>query len=188
MNETPASGAYSFAEMNYLRLEAMDLFERCLTEGQTLPLEVFVQHQISQDPPRVELLREVAEDLHQRLLSLRENHFDVRDRTLRLLREEFRLDLSPLIPLRALESYHLLDTEEAIRFLGRQLALSPQDEIALRASLKSSLDDAAQLHRDVTMTEKLYTYVMDWVMGLNATMTRRFWAEHGPTAPGDRVQ
>jgi len=187
LNESPASGVYTFAEMNYLRLEAMDLFERCLTEGQTLPLEVFVQQQIAQDPPRVELLREVAEDLHQRLLALREHHFDVRDRVLRLIRDEFKLDLSPLIPLRALENFHLFDADEAVRFLGQQLALSPQEEATLRATLKASLDDAAQLHRDVMMTEKLYEYVMDWVMGLNATVTRRFWAESALRASGECI-
>ena len=177
MNESAASGAFSFAELNYLRLEAMDLFERCLTEGQTSPLETFVEQQISQEPPRLELLREVAEDLHQRLLALRENHFDVRERVLRTVRDDFSLDLSPLIPLKALECYHRLNPDDAIRFLCEQTVLAAHDEHALRNALDASLGTAAQVHRDVVMTERLYDYVMDWLMGLNATMARRFWAE-----------
>src|SRR5687767_3679503 len=89
--ESAASGAFSFAELNYLRMEAMDRFERCLTEGRSLPLESFVEEQLAQDPPRLELLREVAEDLHQRLQGLRENHFDVRGRALAALRDNFSL-------------------------------------------------------------------------------------------------
>lgn len=177
MNESAAQGAYSFAELNYLRLEAMDLFERCLTEGQTTPLEAFVEQQISQDPPRLELLREVAEDLHQRLLALRENHFNVRERVLRTVSDDFSLDLSPLIPLNALESYHRLNPDDAIRFLNEQNAIASHDEAALRIALDASLGTAAQVHRDVVMTENLYDYVMDWLMGLNATMARRFWAD-----------
>jgi hypothetical protein len=177
LNESAVYGAFSFAELNYLRLEAMDLFERCLTEGQTSPLEAFVEQQIAQDPPRLELLREVAEDLHQRLLALRENHFDVRERVLRTVRDDFSLDLSPLIPLNALQSYHRLNPDEAIRFLSEHHALEAQDVVALRSALDASLGTAAQVHRDVEMTEKLYDYVMDWLMGLNATMARRYWAE-----------
>jgi hypothetical protein len=189
MNESGASGAFNFAELNYLRMEAMDLFERCLTEGRAHFLETFVHDQISQDPPRLELLREVAEDLHQRLLTLRENHFDVRDRVLRTLRDDFSADLSPLIPLNALESYHLLNPEDAVLFLREQLGtLTPQDEIALRKALDSSLDMAAQLQRDVAMTESLYDYVMDWVMGLNATIARRSWSDNRIDKGRDLIQ
>jgi hypothetical protein len=177
LNESAASGAFSFAELSYLRLEAMDLFERCLTEGKTSPLESFVEQQISQDPPRLELLREVAEDLHQRLLALRENHFDVRERVLRTVSDDFSLDLSPLLPLNGLENYHRLNLDEMVRFLVEQSALPAADEVALRTALDSSLGTAAQVHRDVVMTEQLYDYVMDWLMGLNATMARRFWAD-----------
>lgn len=177
MNESAASGAFSFAELNYLRLEAMDLFERCLTEGKTSPLETFVEQQISQEPPRLELLREVAEDLHQRLLALRESHFDVRERVLRTLYDDFRLDISPLIPLNALESYHRLNLDEVLRFLSQQPPFADHDELALRTALDASLGTAAQVHRDVVMTEELYEYVMDWLMGLNATMARRTWAD-----------
>ncbi len=188
LHDSPASGAFSLAELNYLRLQAMDLFERCLAEGRAHPLELFVEEQIAHEPPRLELLREVAEDLHQRLLTLREHHFDVRDRALRTLREDYKLDLSPLIPLNALDSYHLLDLDIALTFLRQQHDdLSKQDESTLRKLLNSSLDSAAQLHRDVTMTASLYDYIIDWVMGLNATVTRRYWSETRSSTPGDTV-
>src|SRR5215813_12055956 len=89
LDSTPNASFYTFAEVNYLRLEAMDLFERCLTEGKPDFLEAFVERQIMQEPPRLELLREVADELHQRLIGLREHHFDVRERAVRTLREKF---------------------------------------------------------------------------------------------------
>lgn len=187
-NESGTSGVFSFAEMNYLRLEAMDLFERCLTEGRPGFLETFVEQQISQEPPRLNLLREIAEDLHQRLLALRENHFDVRDRVLRTLRDDFKLDLSPMIPLHDLQSYHLLNLEDALGFLrAQQVSLTNQDETLLRQTLDSSLGMAAQLQRDVAMTENLYNYIMDWVMGLNATVARRYWEETRCNRTDDRI-
>src|SRR5262245_38004075 len=89
-------GLFSLAEQHYLRLEAMDLFERCLTEGKPDCLQAFFEQQISQEPPRLQLLRDIAEDLHQRLLSLREYHFDVRDRVMRSLHDDFKVDITPL--------------------------------------------------------------------------------------------
>jgi hypothetical protein len=177
VNNVGASSVFSLAEIHYLRLEAMDRFERCLTEGYTTFLEEFVQQQIAQDPPRVELLREVGEDLHQRLLVLRENHFDVRARVLTRLRDDYSVDLSPLVPLKALESYHKLNADEAVYYMKQRKTLTNKEEANVRKTLEASFNIAEQLYRDVVMTEYLYDYVMDWVMGLNAAVLHHFWAD-----------
>jgi hypothetical protein len=171
-------GLFELAEGNYLRLEAMDLFERCLTEGVPDYLLSFIEQQIAQEPPRVDLLRDVAEDLHQRLLGLREYHFDVRERVLRTLRDDFHLDLAPIAPPNALEKYHLLEAEHVVSFLRQQNPhITRQDEFALRKLVEASVEMAAQLYDDVVMTEEIFLYVMDWLDGLNATFARRFWAD-----------
>ncbi len=171
-------GLFLLAELSYLRSEAMDLFERCLTEGSPNHLMNFIEEQIMQDPPRLDVLRELAEDLHQRLLGLREYHFDVRERVLRTLRDDFHIDLSPLAPANALERYHLLKPEGVMRFLRDQNPrLTNKEEFLLRKMVEASLEMAAQLHRDVVMTEDLFFCVMDWADGLSATVARRFWGE-----------
>lgn len=175
--ESAASGAFSFAELNYLRSEALDRFERCLTEGRAHPLESFVEEQLAQEPPRLELLREVAEDLHQHLLGLREHHFNVRGRALELVLATFGFDLSPMIPLQDLEHFHLLDINEVWLYLRQQGNLDEKDEIVLRTLLEPAMLVASQLHHDVEMTQNLYNYIMDWVMGLNTTVVRRYWAD-----------
>src|SRR5690606_25880350 len=91
MDDFGVMGLASLAELNYLRLEAMDLFERCLTEGSPACLETFIEEQLSHEPPRLELLREVGEDLHQRLLSLREYHYDVLERVWVTLSQDYGL-------------------------------------------------------------------------------------------------
>lgn len=171
-------GLFLLAELSYLRTEAMDLFERCLTEGTPDHLMNFIEEQISRDPPRVDVLRELAEDLHQRLLGLREYHFDVRERVLRTLRDDFHIDLSPLAPANALERYHLLKPDRVMHFLHDQNPrLTHKDEYLLRKMVEASLEMAAQLHRDVVMTEDLFYCVLDWADGLSATLARRFWGE-----------
>ena len=172
-------------DSNPLRVEAMSLFERCLAEGESGSFEAFVQEQLFEEPPQIELLRDVAEDLHQRLLSLREHHFDVRNQALRRLQNDYLVDFSPLYPPDALDRYHLADPDEAVLFLSQWQRLSIDDELRLRRLLEASTSMAAQLHGDVRMTEYLYALVTDWVMGLCAHAARHSWGDVPLSARGD---
>ena len=175
LDDFRSMGLFSLAELSYLRMEAMDLFERCLTEGKPDCLQTFIEQQILQEPPRLQLLRDVSEDLHQRLLSLREYHFDVRDRVIRTLRDDFKVDITPIAPASALEDYHLLRLDNVLEYCQQNARLTSQDEVLLRNMLEASLEMASQLHGDVVMTEHLYTYIIDWLNGLNVTIARRSW-------------
>lgn len=169
---------FQLTELSYLRSEAMDLFERCLTEGSPDSLIVFIEEQITQEPPRLDVLRDLAEDLHLRLLGLREYHFDVRERVLRTLQDDFHIDLSPLAPPNAMERYHLLELDLVMGFLRDQNPLlTRKEEYLLRKMIEASLEMAARLHQDVTMTQDLFYCVMDWLDGLSATIARRFWGD-----------
>lgn len=180
---------FAMAELKYLSLEAMDLFERCLAEGDPDYLMGFVEEQILHDPPRVELLRNVAEELHQRLLSLREHHFDVRDRVVRTLRDDFQVDLTHLAPPNALHAYHLLELEHTLKSIQLQnKRLTPPEMTLLRKVLSASLELAGQLHKDVQMTEQLMICVMDWVDGLSVTQVKLQWGNPWEQAATDLIQ
>lgn len=176
MNEMGVSDIYTFAELNYLRMEAMDLFERCLTEGDSKPLEAFVHAQISQEPPRLELLREVAEDLHQRLLELHTNHYAMREQLMAVLCHEFGIEARELLPFNMLKADQQLSLDDVLEYVQQQNPLATHSEMLLRRKIDDLVKLEGQLHRDIDLTRYLYSYVMDWVMGLNAIFTQRFWA------------
>lgn len=166
-------GLSSLAEINYLRLEAMELFERCLTEGRPNALETFIEQQISREPPLLELLREIAEDLHQRLISLRENRSELQAKVTRTLIDDFNLEISAFAM-----GDPLLEIEKK---------LADQDNLSeeVRKMLDKSLQTAAQLRDDIAMTERLHLYLLDWLNALNATVARRFWVNgRGDQAKG----
>lgn len=182
LDDFRALGLFSYAEQSYLRLEAMDLFERCLTEGRPDCLESFVEQQIVQEPPRLQLLQDIAEDLHQRLLSLREYHFDVRDRVLCALRDDFKVDIAPLFPANALDTYHLMQLNDALYAMRQQNPkLTDQDEELLRNMLEASVEMAAQLYGDIMMTEHLHRYLLDWLGGLHVLAARCSWTANSDT-------
>ncbi len=188
LDDFRAMGLFSYAEQSYLRLEAMDLFERCLTEGKSDCLEAFIEQQIVQEPPRLQLLQDIAEALHQRLLSLREYHFDVRDRVLHALRDDFNVDIAPLVPANALESYHLTQLNDAVHTIRQHNPnLTDQDEVLLHNMLEASVEMAAQLHGDITMTEHLHKLIVDWLSGLHVMAARRLWAANWDNDPGEHL-
>lgn len=175
MDDVGYSGLSSLAELNYMRLEALDLFDQCLTEGNPAPMRTFIEQQIAVNPPRIGLLREVAEDLHQRLMGLHENYLEVWQRTLEALKQDFSLDFSRDF---ASKPFYKFEVDAIIARLNTQaVSLNPKDEAVLRKMLDASVETAVQLRADIAMTERLYVYICDWIDGLNATVARRYWAE-----------
>ncbi len=89
---------FSLATFQTLRLEALDLFDRCLAERKPEYLERFLERQIAQEPPPLELLSQVAEDVHQRLLTLRQRHFEVCDQLRRTLEHQYGIVPALFVP------------------------------------------------------------------------------------------
>lgn len=182
MPEMPVS-----SEHQYLRSEAMELFELCLTEGKPDLLMDFIEEQIVQIPPQLELLQGVADDLQQRLITLRESLFDARHRVVQTLKDGYRVDLTVLAPANALEDYHRLDLNEIMSLIGAQRTSGEINPIELRHIVESSLQTAAQISNDVMMTGELLEYVLDWADALSAWSIRQAWSLDWEPRPDDRI-
>ena len=168
---------FSLAESSHLRIEAMQLFEQSLTNGDASIMVGFIERQLANDPPRIQLLREIADDLQQRLLSLREYHFDVRERVVSTLSESYNVDISSLAPAAMLDQYHLLALDDIFAVIQESNpALSDDDLAILRKMIDASLHIAAQLHDDIEITRELYDLILDWIEALNATIARQHWS------------
>lgn len=175
-------GLLSLIESNHLRLEAMHLFEQCLTNGDDSALVAFIEQQLLHEPPRLQLLRDLADDLQQRLLSLREYHFDVRDRVVRTLSEDYNVDLTALTSPSKLEQYHHLTTDEILTFIHKNDVVLNEDDLPLiRKMVDASLQMAAQLFADIQLTTHLHNLVLDWLEGMNATVARQQWNKTHPS-------
>jgi hypothetical protein len=184
MNDLSEHGFFTVAEISYLRLEAMRLFEQCLTNGDDSPLVTFIEQQIVHQPPRIQLLRDLTDDLQQRLLSLREYHFDVRERIVRTLIDTYGVDISAIAPPTKLNQYHHLTAERIISLVVESGTEVDENELLiLRKTIEASLQMAAQLHTDVQLTSRLYYLVSDWLEGMNATIARQHWNSTLPALP-----
>jgi hypothetical protein len=173
---------FSLSDANHLRLEAMQLFEQCLTSGEESIFVSFVESQLVFEPPRLDLLREIADDLQQRLLSLREYHFDVRDRVVRTFSESYGVDITSLTPSTLLDHYHFLTPDDILSFAREKgVTLGDKDAVLLRKMVEASLQMAGQLYDDIQLTARLHNLVLDWLSGMNIAATRQFWNMHHPS-------
>src|SRR5690349_19329403 len=117
MNEDfDALSYFAMAEFNQLRAQAFDLFDRCLAENNPAPIVSFIEKQVTNDPPHLPLLRDFADGLHQRLLSLRVYHFDVRNNVIKAFTDDYRVDITPLLPANATSQYHELNIQQVVSY------------------------------------------------------------------------
>ncbi|MFN8378598.1 MAG: hypothetical protein U0452_07990 [Anaerolineae bacterium] len=173
MDETERDQNLPVVEINVLRMEAMALYERCMTDSTTMPFERFLERQLVHIPPPVALLNEVSDDLFQRLQSLRQSQFEIRDRLLCAARDNFQIELSEAFPLRDLEHFAYMPSETMGEHLTHSMALVE------RAALVSAIEEARQatLKLDIqrVLTEQMYESVMDWAAALHVVAIRGQW-------------
>ena len=157
-----SQGIFSIAEIYRLRVEAMHLYEHCLTTGEDASFITFVEAQIVVEPPRLLLMHGIADDLEQRLLSLRAHHLDVRERVAQALREGYDLEIS--------------DVQRA----GANDLSSLPDTALLRQVILASTEVEESLQIDIQTTLRLHHMVLDWLEGMSAVAIRQHWINPSP--------
>jgi len=159
-----------------LRMQAIDLFDRCLTEGNPAPIIAFIERQVTGEPPHLQLLRDFGEELQRRLLSLRTNQFDMRIRVVQSF-ADYGIDITPLMPANAVEHYHQIAIQGVIDYAQ---SLSANDRLLLIAMVELSIKTAARLNDDIKLTADLQRLVTDWLEALSSTVGRRYWSQEPP--------
>lgn len=162
LDQHGSQGLFSIAEIYRLRVEAMHLYEHCLTTGDEASFINFVEAQIVEEPPRLLLMHGMADDLEQRLLSLRAHHLDVRERVAQALREGYDLEIG--------------DVQQA----GQNDAGALADAALLRQVIVASSEVAESLQNDIQTTLRLHQLVLDWLEGMSAVAIRQHWINPSP--------
>jgi hypothetical protein len=155
-----------------LLAQGRDLYERCIQLGNATLMLQFIEEQIAQQPPRTSVMRELCDELGQKLLGLQEQYFESRDRVLYLIRTRFSLDLTPLVVPKP-EVYHQLPIDDLITSIIRQKPLTHEEESRLRRILKVSHVMAAQVFNDAAITEQIWRALDEWLRALATQNARR---------------
>lgn len=157
---------------DYLRQQAQYLYEDCLTAGNPLALTQFLEQQILQSPPPVGLFQDIASDLQQRCLLLREHYFDTRESIVQVFSDAYNADITTLTPPSRFDQYHHLEAEALLQATW-QLQLSGQEQTLLLKRVKASLTLCRQLNSDIELTMQLQALVQDWLGALQTSVARQ---------------
>jgi hypothetical protein len=179
----------NFSELNdseALLAQGRDLYERCIQLGNPALMLEFLEEQIAQEPPRTSVLRELCDELQQKLMALHETYFEARDRVLYVIRTRFALDLDPLIAPKP-DVYHQLPIDDLITSIVQQKPLTLEDESRLRRILKVSHVMAAQVYNDAEITQQIVKPMDDWLRAL-ATQNARRTGEYRAVNTNDLIQ
>lgn len=163
-------------DYNALRMEAMMILERCLTDQNSASFERFIEAQIAQEMPPVPLMREIAEDLHQRLQSCRQYLFDLRESLLQDIKTLIRLDLNSLCAPQEPEHWlmHLLD--ECYPLVETRIAhATVETKLEVFDLMGRTQESATIAVRQQIMFEHLYNALMDWALALGVVSARTAW-------------
>jgi hypothetical protein len=174
---------FAMAELNQLRTQALDLFDRCLAENNPAPIIAFIERHITDDPYHMLLLRDFSDGLHQRLLSLRANHYDLRNNVVQAFMA-YGVDIAPLLPPNALDKYHLMNQAQVLDYAVQHgYTGTPEELIMLGKLLEASVKTAARLQAQIRLISDLQAMASDWLAALYNTLGRRFWSDSPPSTP-----
>ena len=156
---------HDFIPTDPRRLEAFHRYEQCLADGRPLLLEGFVENLLLESPPPLDLLQDIIDDLQNHLMTLRQQHFDLRERIVESLKSIYQVDITPLTPTKRWDDYYLLDAEQVVTMVKHAgFDLSEDEAIILRDMIESSTHICTGLVFDIDLTERLCQMIHDWLV------------------------
>lgn len=163
--DTPTPSLH--ADLNALRLEGMVILDRCLRERQAAAFERFLAVQLGAEPPPLQFLQEMAQDVQHRLQAMRQTHFDHRDGLLRRLTET-AASSTPAAPMPASFSRHALEQfGHALR--EHDSPAAAELRALLEEALRSETDNIAQQR----MLQQVHATILDWLRAFSVVAARQ---------------
>jgi hypothetical protein len=138
----------------------------------------FLERQLSVDVPRLDVLYDIADEMQQRLLSLREHHFDIREKVVETLQKIYHIDLATLMPPDRLETYHQINAGRVIDYIrAHGIYLAQEEKQLLVRMIEASANMATQLQEDIDLTQHLLGLLLDWLSAMTSVLIRGYWHE-----------
>ncbi len=166
----------ALAEKNVVCSEAVDLLDRCLAERSSRLLEEFMQRHMLNNPASIDVLQDLAESVHQHMIALQESLFDIRAEMLKSLQDQFKIDLSPLVPLELIEDYDALELDEALAFVVSQYPhFADTDLVIICHIMHNAVSRAGQITQSLKLVRQILEYIFDWSEALSVFVVKAYW-------------
>lgn len=177
---TDAPEAPEASETGFLHMLAMELFERCLEDGDDGLMIAFIERQVSDDPPPFELLNGLQRAILTRIREMRSERFKLRTRLGELFGTQAGVDVSPLFPASDAALFDELSAKALLEYALMTKSLDIGLIVSVHQRALAVFDDAEKLGATLTITVSIYTLLTDWLAATQATYGRRYWGKDTP--------
>jgi hypothetical protein len=166
----------ALAEKSVVCSEAVDLLDLCLAERSPRLLEDFMQRHMLANPASIDVLQDLAESVHQHMIALQQSLFDIRADMLKSLQDQFKIDLTALVPLELIEDYNALELDEALAFVVLQHPhLAASDLVSICHTMHNAVSRAGQITQSIKLVRQILEYIFDWSEALSIFVVKSYW-------------
>ena len=175
-------------EKNDVRSEVDELLEGCFADQSPARLEAFIQHKVLTHQTPVDVLQDLAENVHQHMIALQESLFELRSTMLQSMNEQYHVDLVQLAPADLIEDYYHLELDEALAFVAaRYPHLTDGELVTVCHTLHNSVHRAGEITQSIRLVRQMLEYIFDWAEALSISAVQDYWCLAQKQSPHTRI-
>lgn len=180
----PLDDLLILAEQSYVRLEAEQLIDNCLSQGDSTPFNELLEELVLAGSKSLGVLREILQAIHSMKSSLSQEGLDVRQDLLNAL-SHFGINIPQLTSLQAPEAFWRMCREGLYKNIKTGIGkLEEEDGLVIEEVCVEASKRVTQVARRLVLLNRMEESVLDWIDGLVYEVTHSHdidpWINHEP--------
>ena len=180
MNDDPLLAVYEYVERAYVRLQAGEVLNHCLDNGNTFPMQNLVEGLVLVGPQSLSVIREIIAEVGARKAQLSDDRNQIYHRFTKNLETQGVCLTAQFTPF----SFVRLTPAIFLAFLNRQGITEEHAQIQCLRLFQDTMELLGSLGENFKLLDDIEIYLRDWLWGLIYQSSRQEWME-GPAAARD---
>jgi hypothetical protein len=177
MNDDPLLGVYEYVERAYVRLQAGEVLNHCLDNGNPVPMQDLVEGLVLVGPQSLSVIREIIAEVGARKAQLSDDRNQIYHRLTRSLSAHGAFLPRHCTPI----SFDLITPTVFLAFLSQQGIQDDQAQIQCLRLFQDTKELIGSLNENFKLLDDIERYLEDWLWGLIYQSSRQEWTEGRPS-------
>ena len=162
MNDDPILAVYEYVERAYVRLQAGEVLNHCLDNGNPVPMQNLVEGLVLVGPQSLSIIREIIAEVGARKAQLSDDRNQIYHRLNRNLKT-----LGACLPLQFTPiSFDLITPAVFLAILNQQGITDDQAQIQCLRLFQDTKELIGSLNENFRLLDDIEHYLEDWLWGL----------------------
>jgi hypothetical protein len=173
MNDDSLVAVYEYVERAYVRLQAGEVLNHCLDNGNPVPIQNLVEGLVLVGPQSLSVFREIIAEVSARKAQLSDDRSQIYHRLTRNLNTYGVFLSKQWSPI----SFYLITPAVFLAFLHQQGITDDQAQIQCLRLFQDTKDLISSLNESFKLLDDIEQYLEDWLWGLIYQSSRQEWSE-----------